>query len=233
MSKLDRQGELFENILRLRRAGRELPRNRDIAAVRADLERELGEGVSVRQAARLLGVSHTALRRWIGAGDLPEIYSREGRTEVPVSALLDLRDDVDAERTLGNRRRHVLEPAVLRDRGRATRLRADELLSDVDDTGEGHERAERRALAYHRALGRRLRRSMIDDARYRLWQWQKDAKIDPRYAKQWEEVLGGPVADVRRIIGEDSRKGRDLRQNSPFAGMLSEAERRRILEQVR
>jgi hypothetical protein len=38
---------------------------------------------------------------------------------------------------------------------------------------------------------------------------------------------------VRRIIGEDGQDGHDLRQNSPFAGMLSEAERRRILEQVR
>jgi CRISPR/Cas system-associated endoribonuclease Cas2 len=37
---------------------------------------------------------------------------------------------------------------------------------------------------------------------------------------------------VRRIIGEDSQRGRDLRQNSPFAGTLSEAERRRINEEI-
>lgn len=74
---------------------------------------------------------------------------------------------------------------------------------------------------------------MVDDARHRLWQWQEEGRIDPRYARRWEEVLGRPVADVRKAIGADTQAGRDLRQNSPFAGTLSEAERRRIVEQIR
>jgi hypothetical protein len=82
-------------------------------------------------------------------------------------------------------------------------------------------------------LARRLRRSMIDDARHLVWQWRDGGKIDARYAEQWEEVLQRPVGEVRRIIGEDTSRGRDLRQNSPFAGMLSEAERRQILRLVR
>lgn len=43
MSLVERKQDLFENIARLRRAGRALPGNRDIAAVRVALERELGE----------------------------------------------------------------------------------------------------------------------------------------------------------------------------------------------
>lgn len=232
MAGPDRKSELFENIVRLRRAGRELPGNRDIVSVRTALERELGETVSLRLAARLLGVSHTALRRWTTTGDVPRVYNRSGRVEVPVAALLDLYEAVERERSLGRRRRHVLEPAMSRSRERARRLRAEDLLPADEEAG-GHRRAERRALAYHRALGRRLRRSIVDDARHRLWQWREEGRIDPRYAEQWEEVLRRPVSDVRRIIGEDSQAGRDLRQSSPFAGMLSEAERHRILQEVR
>jgi hypothetical protein len=229
---IDRKRELFENIVRLRRASRDAPDNRDIVAVRSALERELGETVSLRLAASLLGVSHTALRRWIQAGDLPTVYNRSGRDEVPVSELVDVYEAVQRERRPGGRRRHVLEPIMSEGRARAERLRADELVPTDDDRG-GHDRAERRALAYHRALGRRLRRPMVDQARQKLWQWRAAGKIDPRYADQWENVLNKPVAEVRRVIGENSQVGRDLRQNSPFAGMLSEAERRRILEQVR
>jgi hypothetical protein len=74
---------------------------------------------------------------------------------------------------------------------------------------------------------------MVDDARHRLSQWREEGTIDPRYAARWDDVLSRSVAEVRRLIGEDSEAGRDLRQNSPFAGMLSEAERRRIFDEVR
>ena len=42
-----------------------------------------------------------------------------------------------------------------------------------------------------------------------------------------------PVPEVAKLISADTAAGRDLRQNSPFAGMLSEAERQRVLEKVR
>jgi hypothetical protein len=73
---------------------------------------------------------------------------------------------------------------------------------------------------------------MVDDALRQLWKWREQGRIDERYAAQWEHVLRQPVAAVRRAMTEDTQHGRDLRQNSPFAGMLSEAERRRINEEV-
>jgi hypothetical protein len=230
---LDRKRELFENIARLRRASREAPQNRDIVAVRSALERDLGETVSQRLAASLLGVSHTALRRWIEAGDLPTIYSRSGRTEIPVQSLLELYEAVQLQRRTGARRRHVLEPSLSEARNRAQQLRPRELVPEEEAQGHGHGRADRRALAYHRALGRRLRRSMVEQARQRLWQWRAEGRIDARHADQWEAVLERPVREVRQIISEDTPRGRDLRQNSPFAGMLSEAERRRLLQEIR
>ena len=42
MSVVAHKLELFENIARLRRAAREMPGNKDLAAVRAALEDELG-----------------------------------------------------------------------------------------------------------------------------------------------------------------------------------------------
>jgi hypothetical protein len=103
----------------------------------------------------------------------------------------------------------------------------------LDATNENsHGRAERRSLAYHRVLARRLKRPMVDDALRLLWKWREQGRIDERYADQWEQVLREPIPDVRSIISEDTQRGRDLRQNSPFAGMLSEAERRRINEEI-
>ena len=86
MSVVDRKQDLFEYIVRLRRVGRDLPGNEDVFTVRSALERELGETLSRRLAARILGVSHTALDRWIKAGDLPLVYSAQGRVEVPCAS---------------------------------------------------------------------------------------------------------------------------------------------------
>ena len=73
---------------------------------------------------------------------------------------------------------------------------------------------------------------MVDEALRLLWKWREQGRIDERYAEQWEQVLRRPMTEVRRTIGEDSERGRDLRQNLPFAGMLSEAERRRINQDI-
>jgi hypothetical protein len=229
MGLIARKARLFDGIVRLRRAEQRTAPDRDITAVRVMLEEELGETMSRRLAARVLGVDHKALERWIRAGDLPVLYTAEGRTEVPVAAVLELYEAVAVSRAAGERTRHHLEPALAAGRRRADDLRPRELL-DGGDGGDG--RAERRSLAYHRALAKRLRRPMVDEALRLLWKWREQQRIDERYAEQWEDVLREPIAEIRRIIGEDSLRGRDLRQNSPFAGMLSEAERRRINEEI-
>ncbi len=115
-------------------------------------------------------------------------------------------------------------------RERASRVNADESLSEGLSSEDGHGRPDRRTLAYHRAVAKRLNRKMIDEALHRVWKWRAEGKLDPRYADEWEAVLKRPVADVRGAITSTSARARDLRQNSPFAGMLSEPERRRVLE---
>jgi hypothetical protein len=230
MGVIDRKQRLFDGIVRLRRAERRGVPDEDLVAVRTILEEDLGETMSRRLAARLLGVDHKALDRWIRSGDLSVVHTASGRTEVPVSEVVELFEAVAESRASGTRSRHHLEPSLSAARRRAEDMRPAELAAGGGTNG--HARAERRSLAYHRAVARRLRRPMVDEALRLLWKWHQQGRIDERYAEQWERVLRRPLRDVRRIIGEDSQRGRDLRQNSPFAGTLSEAERRRINEEI-
>jgi hypothetical protein len=230
MGVVDRKQELFENIVRLRRAGRQMPGDRDLGEVRVALERELGETVSRRLAARVLDVSHTALDRWIKTGDLPLVYAPEGRLEVPVPALLDLYEAVEAERAEGPRR-YVLAPTMARRRDAARRLRVDDQRADGEQR-DGHDRALARSLAYHRAVARRLRGPMVEEARHVLRRWRAQRRIDSRYADRWERLLDQPIAAIRRTLVDDSQEADDLRQSSPFAGVLSEPERQRIVREV-
>lgn len=228
MGVVERKQELVENIVRLRRAARASPGNEDISAVRVSLERELGETVSRRLAARVLGVSHTALVRWIKDGDLPVIYSTKDRLEIPVPTLLDLYETVQRTRETGGRR-YVLAPTMTRQRQAARRLRVDSIAGGHD---AGHARATARSLAYHRAVSDRLRKPMVEEARHVLFRWRQQDRIDSRYADRWKQVLAQPVPEIRRVLVSEGSEFDDLRQNSPFAGLLSEPERRRILQEI-
>lgn len=73
---------------------------------------------------------------------------------------------------------------------------------------------------------------MVQEARHVLYRWRELGRIDERYADRWEQLLQQPVPEIRRGLIDQSQEADDLRQNSPFAGLLSEPERRRILREV-
>jgi hypothetical protein len=206
-----------------------------VSQVREELESDLGGTVSRSLAADFLGVSHTALNRWIDSGDIPVVHTVTGRKEVPIPVLTDLRIRVEKERQSGRPRLHRLEPAMLESRRRAEELRPDpSLVADLEAEGtDRHRLAELRSLAYHRALAPRLRLPTIGRAQAKLDRWEHDGKIDSRHASAWRELLELPLGDIRAAIGADDDLGRDLRQNSPLAGLLSEPERRKIFESVK
>jgi len=197
------------------------------------LEQELGGSVSRSLAARLIGVSHTGLQRWIDAGDVPVIVTRNGKLEIPVAALADLFEATSAARASGRRRLHVIEPAMAEGRARAERLDPSQLVAVEPDGDDPHQRAERRNRAYHAAVARRLRKDTVRKALHQLWRWSEEGNIHPRYAAEWEALLQRPLPEIKEVLTEDSQRARDLRQNSPFAGMLSEPERRKILKAIR
>src|SRR5712691_8699658 len=95
-----------------------------------------------------------------------------------------------------------------------------------------HRTAELQALAYHRLIAERLDDEIADGARTRLRRWRREGRIHPRWSGEWERVLALPLPEIKRAISADTKRARELRQTSPFAGMLTEQERRRLVKAV-
>jgi hypothetical protein len=51
-----------------------------------------------------------------------------------------------------------------------------------------------------------------------------------RWLREWERLLDGPLETVLDTLTSRSPRSVELRQNSPFAGVISERERSRVLE---
>lgn len=231
MNAIATKERLVSDVVRLRKAERDASATarRDIGAVQADLESMIGATVSRALAARLLGVSQTALERWIDTGEIPVLIAPSGRREVPLHALVGLVELVWERRLAKPQDRHPLGSVLRERRIEAARLTASPLLianDRADSDRSGHRRAELHSLAYHRAVARRLNETIVREAEHRLARWSAQGRIDPRYAGQWREILAQPRPQIGRLIGEDSPQMRDLRQSSPFAGTLSEPERK-------
>ncbi len=228
MAIVDRKQQLFEDIARLRRVGFLMPQNEDLAAVRLDLEQELGETVSQRLAARLLGVSHTALERWVKRGSVPLVFTPTGRQEVPVASLLVLYEAVRSSADVPTG--HPLAAAMRNQHYAAAHLSLD--WPPLDHLAVPEDRTHQRGLAYHQAVATRLHKHAVADARYVLYRWREQGRIDPLYAERWDRILSMPLKDIRETITAVGMDADDLRQNSPFAGALTEPERRRVLAEV-
>jgi hypothetical protein len=73
---------------------------------------------------------------------------------------------------------------------------------------------------------------MRAEARHVLSRWREEGRIDARYADRWQHLLDRPLPQLKQALVDESPESDDLRQNSPFAGLLSEPERQRILREV-
>lgn len=236
MGEVARREQLVKDVVRLRRAERIPAAAADVAEVRARLEDAIGPTVSRALAARLLGVSQTALDRWISAGEIATVITPSGRREVPRQFVIDLIESIEELERRGLQR-HRLAAALRRRRPEPDALPgalSPESGAHGDRPGpHDHRTAERRALAYHQAVAARLDDRLIREARERLSRWRRTDAMHPAYAERWEEVLARPPEEIARIITSEGPDARDLRQSSPFAGSLHEDERRRIIEAVR
>ena len=54
-----------------------------------------------------------------------------------------------------------------------------------------------------------------------------------RWLLEWESLLDGPIAEILLALTSPVSRSRELRQNSPFSGVLTEEERRQALETFR
>ena len=200
-----------------------------VADVREDLERLIGRTVSRALAARVLGISQTALDRHIDHASVAVVETPAGRREVPLSELVSL----VVERRRHRDARHPVAAVLDERRARAMRLTAARLLPERPGRVAGHRPAELRSLAFHAAVAARLDPQLVRDARRRLLRWMADRHIDARWAEQWATLLDQPLHGIRRAIVADDDEAAALRQSSPFAGSLNEPERRRVVDVVR
>lgn len=84
----------------------------------------------------------------------------------------------------------------------------------------------------HRTVAEKLRRNpkqVLQIARNNLSRWLKSESFagNERFALlEWQEILETrPPEEIIKIIRQDTDEGQRLRSSSPFAGVLSEAER--------
>ena len=74
-----------------------------------------------------------------------------------------------------------------------------------------------------------LEPELLHVARQNLVRWgQKSAGEIPRYLEEWQEILDRPWIEIADFISCMSEKATHLRSSSPFAGVLSPVERKRI-----
>lgn len=143
----------------------------------------------------------------------------------------------EAARLLGTSRQHVVD---LSDRGDLPfitvgthrRIRR----ADVDSLSGRTERMTRdqlRSLWLGHAVAGKL---VMDPARVLTVarmnlpvQRSKLRGAGRRWLDEWERLLGGPIEGVLEALTTRSPRGRDLRQNSPFAGVLTDEERAAVL----
>jgi hypothetical protein len=95
-----------------------------------------------------------------------------------------------------------------------------------------HSRLDERSLAMHRLIATKVQAdpALLDKARENLRHW-REMEGSPKLALvEWEQILGEPISRVAQFLTERSERATRLRQSSPFAGLLTEAERKAIYE---
>jgi hypothetical protein len=100
-----------------------------------------------------------------------------------------------------------------------------------------HRLHEARSLAMHAAIAHKIERdpALLEIARGNLHRWRRlDAhQPTPGWLKEWSAVLKKPWPEIASLMVEPSERAARLRQSSPFAGLLSAVERKRIYEAFR
>lgn len=95
-----------------------------------------------------------------------------------------------------------------------------------------HDRIERRSLALHRAIAAKLREhpELLSVAADNIERWSRRGGRSQPYLETWREILGLPFSKLLELIEEDSPRMTELRQSTPFAGILDPRERWRIYD---
>ena len=95
-----------------------------------------------------------------------------------------------------------------------------------------HSRLDERSLALHQVIAEKVLAdpALRDKARDNLRRWQQIEDSPKPALAEWEQILSGPSEQIVQFLTERSERATRLRQSSPFAGILSEPERKAIYE---
>ncbi|MBC7460351.1 MAG: hypothetical protein H7287_03215 [Thermoleophilia bacterium] len=101
-------------------------------------------------------------------------------------------------------------------------------------TGMSHRTAELRSIELHRMVADRIVQdgTIVDRAAARVRGWMADGSVHGIYATAWLELLEGPPADLLELLVDDSVRAADLRQVTPFAGVISDRDRQDIIRRI-
>lgn len=100
----------------------------------------------------------------------------------------------------------------------------------------GHRVLDIRSLAMHAVIAQKIERdpSLLAIARANLQRWrERKAGSTPAWLEEWQEILRLPWPDIATIITAPDENATRLRQSSPFAGVLTSAERKKIYDALR
>lgn len=99
-----------------------------------------------------------------------------------------------------------------------------------------HRRLDLRSLAMHTLIARKIARApgLLAVARKNLRRWgERWGEDSPVWLREWQAILEQPWGEVAALITELSPRATRLRQSSPFAGVLTPQERKRIYDAFR
>ena len=87
-------------------------------------------------------------------------------------------------------------------------------------------------LRSHRLIAEKIDadRSLLEIPQRNLDRWRELRGEDCPASAEWRELLKQPWEQIRTVIVSDTEESSRLRQSSPFTGIISPWERRRIHE---
>lgn len=97
-----------------------------------------------------------------------------------------------------------------------------------------HDEIDARSLALHQVVAAKIRADamLLEHVRKTLVRWRVSvcASSQP-YVAAWQQLLDQGMDACLGVACEDTERGRAMRQASPFAGVLTNRERREFFKQ--
>lgn len=97
-------------------------------------------------------------------------------------------------------------------------------------------REDLRSLAYHEVVARHVRKNPqahLAHALHNINKWRIEKPTVAPLFDRWQQWLQLPVPEMLTLMLSHSQTSRDMRQVSPFSGILSARERRDVLLRFR